>query len=97
LNQIIKSTFTNTSLEIDGNAYLDCVIDHCVLIYRGGDLPSFSGCQISHNTFRFEDAALRTITFLGVLNANGFQDVVQDFVRSIQSTPPPSGGSGHVH
>lgn len=49
---------------IDGNAYEGCTFNEAVLIYSGGNVPSFSGCQFDKTTFQFDSAAANTVAFM---------------------------------
>ena len=83
------STFTNATIELDGNTYSGCIIDHCQLIYRGGELPSIVNCAVSNSRFIFSDAALRTLQYLGALRSGGFKDVADGVIKDLESGPTP--------
>jgi hypothetical protein len=81
--------FINSTVELDGNTFRNCVIKNSVLYYRGGELPHISGCTIAFNRVLFMDSALRTVQFLHAMHAGGMKDVVDNYVKDITSSPPP--------
>jgi hypothetical protein len=85
-------TFLKSTVEIDGKFFKNCKLLQSTLVYRGGDLPSFVGCEIGNCTFKFEDSALRTLRFLNSMYGGGMKDVVDDFIKAIKqpSGPPTS-------
>ena len=85
-----RSEFINDTIELDGSEFNHCNIQHSTLVYRGGVLPRFSNCTIAYNVFRFDDAAIRTITFLSVMYRSGMKDVADHFIEMIKSGPPPT-------
>lgn len=84
-------------VELDGNTFRNCLIDHCVLTYRGGDLPNIVGCTITNNRIKFEDSALRALLLLSALYAGGMQDFVEGIIQDIRTGPPSAGPSTVVH
>jgi len=64
LPQIIGKTFKDSTIFLDGNAYVNCTFEKCVLIYQGG--PSkLTSCYIGKNCeWRLTDAASYTLQFL---------------------------------
>lgn len=80
--QIQGSTFENDIVELDWNTYDHCDFWHCVLVYRGGTPPRFAQCTFLQCSFRFEDAAGNTLSFLTSLYHGGFKaDVEQTFAK----------------
>src|SRR4051794_13985194 len=61
---IINSKFRHEDVHVDGNDYIDCLFEHCNIMYSGGDLPIFERCSFEHNAFSVERAAQRTVKFL---------------------------------
>lgn len=89
--------FKDQLVELDGNIFRNCVIDHCVVTYRGGDPPYFEGCTFTNNMFQLEDGALRALRSLHVLYASGMQDFVERIIQDIRTGPPSAGPSTVVH
>jgi hypothetical protein len=79
-----KENFENRIVEIDGEEYLDCEFDNCVLTYRGGTFPIFLRTQTSQCTWNLEDAASRTLLLLHALYARGETIQVNDYIRIIR-------------
>ena len=84
-----NTTFENETFELDGETYVGCSMNNCVLVFRGGDLPFLSGNTFSGCEWRLDDAALRTVRFLQFLHAQGARDVVNEYIKAIQGGPPP--------
>src|SRR5262249_62380829 len=59
----VGSTFTG-SITVDGNRYLNCTFERCVITYSGGVPPSFSGCSFKDTKLSFAGAAANTLAFL---------------------------------
>jgi len=78
-------TFHNETVELDGNDYDRCDIQHCTLIYRGGKIPSLTNSTVAHCQFTFEDSALNTIAFLRAFYQGGFHPIVDDVFNNIRT------------
>jgi hypothetical protein len=74
--QFHRSTFENNTVELDGNAYDHCDFKHCILVYWGGSPPRFAQCSFLQCSFRFEDAAGNTLSFMASLYHGGFKTYV---------------------
>jgi len=59
-----KKTFSNETLNVDGNDYNQCTFRTCRLVYAGGPLPVFKDFNFDNCSFELKDAADRTIAFL---------------------------------
>jgi hypothetical protein len=62
-----EQTFTDVTEVIDGNQYIDCKFEKCLMIYRGGDIPSIRGCNFNDCRWQFEEAAERTLVFMRLI------------------------------
>lgn len=51
-------------IHIDGRHYRNVVFRDCTLIYSGGGIPVFEDCADPGSTYRFDDAARRTLLTL---------------------------------
>ena len=56
--------FSGTAEVLDGNEYVNCKFTNCALTYRGGGLPTISGCSFEDCRWQLEDASERTLVFL---------------------------------
>lgn len=66
LQLIQGKTYTpGTEVEIDGKRFVDCVFDHCRLVYRGTEELSFEGCTFIDPDWRFEGPAENVLSFMG--------------------------------
>ena len=60
IGNYVGQTFTG-SISVDGNRYINCTFEECVIVYGGGAPPSFSGCHFKNSRWChswLEDAAL---------------------------------------
>jgi hypothetical protein len=99
--QIQGSTFENDIVELDGNTYAHCDFRHCVLAYRGEPPPRFAQCSFLQCSFRFEDAAGHTLSFLTSLYHSSFKPYVEQTFAKICTdrrrrprTPASRAGAG---
>lgn len=83
--------FRQTTEVIDGNTYERCTFLDCTIVYRGGPIPIFTGCNLNRCTWLFEDAAKRTIALLKGINCGmgvGGRQLVEQTIQEIR-TPFP--------
>ena len=73
-------TYDGGSVETDGNAFTGCTFNEVELRYGGGDHPSFESCTFNGAvSWRFTEAALRTVQFLQRIgNDDGGQAFIAD-------------------
>lgn len=55
-----SETFQEATVPLDGTGFVDCVFRACVLVYGGGESPTFDNCTFEQCTWEFRDAAERT-------------------------------------
>lgn len=79
-------TFEDMRVELDGNEYRGCTFTRCTFVYRGGGVPVLSGCTVNEMNFAFDDAAGRTMLFLGQLYHTGFQSFVEGVFGGVRRT-----------
>jgi len=77
-----SETFTGATEVIDGNQYVDCRFENCQLVYRGGGIPTISGCHFENCTWQFDEAAERTLIFMKSL----YHGMGQGGVQLIEAT-----------
>jgi hypothetical protein len=87
--QFKNRTFRNERVELDGNEFHGCDIQHCTLVYQGGGGPLLDSCTIAHNQFVFEESAGNTINFLRDFYHGGFQDAIQPVIDHILNNVRP--------
>ena len=97
--QFHGSSYENDIVELDGNDYDHCDFRHCVLVYRGGSPPRFARCSFMQSSFRFDDAAGKTLSFLTSLYHGGFKEYVEQTFAKIgtdrrRRPRPPTTHSG---
>jgi hypothetical protein len=81
-------TFTQETIQLDGEAFTDCEFKRCRLIYAGGEPPVLKGCRFDDCDWRFEGAAARTLEHLKVIWGAGAKAAVQGVIKEI------TGGGG---
>jgi hypothetical protein len=82
-----QTTFKNATEVVDGNVYKACEFTNCVLVYRGGPIPTLVQCHFSQCSWNFEDAADRTINFMkaiyhGIFGAKELIEKTFDNIRA---------------
>jgi hypothetical protein len=86
------STFTDTTVQLDGNSYVGCRFIRCEILYSGGALPGeFGDNVLEHCRFRFTDAAERTVQLLAAFHGSGMHELVRETLKQIarENQPPP--------
>ncbi|MDB5691883.1 MAG: hypothetical protein JWO81_946 [Alphaproteobacteria bacterium] len=76
-------TYDGGSVETDDANFTDCVFNTVELRYAGGEHPLFEGCTFNGATsWRFTEAALRTIQFLQrIANDEGGEAFIADLFQ----------------
>ena len=88
----VDSRFEDSDVELDGNVFERCTFLRCRMIYRGGDFPSLTNNNFDASSLFLDDAAARTITFLGKLYHGGARPWVDGILNVIYQGPDgPSG------
>lgn len=77
--------FIDQDVEIDGKKFVNCrFIGKSILIYRGGPVPDFPGCEMDPTVqIAYHDAAKRTIELLVYLAGSGAQDMVSGLIEML--------------
>ena len=57
-------------IQSDGGRFIGCTFDGSVLQYGGGEHTRFEQCTLDDVSWLFNEAALRTIQFLQVINGS---------------------------
>ena len=73
--------FTNETVHIDGQTFVDCEFKSVKLVYEGGGVPTFSGCTLADCEWRFEAAADRSLHVLRLMNQIGPEQLRSDIDR----------------
>jgi hypothetical protein len=73
--------FTNQTVHIDGQTFVDCDFKDAKLVYEGGAVPVFSGCTLADCEWRFEAAADRSLQVLRLMNEIGPAQLRSDIDR----------------
>jgi len=71
MDQIVEKTFSGGSENLDGKNYQRCTFTDCTLMFSGGQLPVMEACKFDRCRWQFNDAAKRTLDFLGCLCSMG--------------------------
>ncbi|MFN0198296.1 MAG: HNH endonuclease [Planctomycetaceae bacterium] len=102
-------TFKKQSIVVDGKKFTNCTFEQCRLVYKGGELPAFSGCNLPSCHWVFDESAANTIRMLHYIyhGFNGghdwgkrtleqlFEDVRQSpfFIHNTESQPTDASSS----
>jgi hypothetical protein len=75
-----KTSFTNSTVPLDGNEFVNCLFDNCELIYQGGIPPQLSDNSFNNFKIVFRGPAANTIAFVKAMAApdSGMQKIVRD-------------------
>ena len=66
----------------DGTSFIDCTFENATLAYAGGTHPTFEGCSFGDVGWRFDDAGLRTVQFLQLINnSKGGRGFIDDLFQ----------------
>lgn len=72
----------NEVVRTDGTSFVDCIFEHATLAYAGGVHPAFQGCTFGNTGWRFDDAGLRTVQFLQMINnSEGGRGFIDDLFQ----------------
>jgi hypothetical protein len=82
--------FNNDKIRMDGNTFVDCEFENCVMEYGGGPLPNMIGCGFNGVQWAFTESAASTISFMQAIyhgmGAGGKQLIEQTF-ENIRKQP----------
>lgn len=84
MENVESKTFRNQAVPVDNTEFKDCTFYEATLVYTGGALPKFVNCKFSSVTLQFEDAAAKTLKFLGGVYGAGFDPAVQKIMQGIR-------------
>ena len=84
MSKHLRAGFEDKTVILDGEEFEDCTFVECKLIYRGGEPPRLSNNKFHGCTWELEDAALRTISFLVVLNISEGRAFVDGIINTIR-------------
>ncbi len=62
-----QRAFEGQTVVLDGQTFQACAFRNCRLVYKGTETVAMDNCNIADCNFEFEDAALRTVTFMQAL------------------------------
>jgi len=80
-----RENFANQRIVVDGNRYVQCSFVDCVLIFRGGELPTLDRCRFSSVGITLEGAAEDTLDYLAMLSGVGLFSNVDGVVKSVKT------------
>ena len=75
--------YNHDTVVLDGETFSDCEFRNSRLVYSGGELPTFVGCQFENCEWRYDDAAARTLAFLKTVWGVGGKASVQATIKDI--------------
>jgi hypothetical protein len=79
--------FEEREVVLDGADFENCTFERCRLIYEGGSLPTFrGGTTFSNSTFALEGAAGRSMKYLGMLQAIGAGNIVEQAFAALNKS-----------
>ena len=84
-------TFQNETVKLDGNKFVDCQFNDCVILYAGGDYQLEKVDLAGSNGFYFTGSAIRTLGFLSKI-CQAYPELgekIFDGIRDGTITEPP--------
>ena len=75
-------TFSRRVMVVDGKTFRKCRFEQCSLVYKGGVIPIFDGCDLQSCRWVFDEAAARTIQMLHLIY-HGFGKYSEQIVNQI--------------
>ena len=80
-----NKTIENQTIILDGNEFDHCELRDFALVFKGLEQVKLEHCRISGCTWKFEDAALRTVMMLKGLWHSGHagRDIVEAIFRNV--------------
>ncbi len=79
--------FKNEKMRLDGNTFINCQFENCVIEYGGGPPPDMSGCRFTGVQWSFTEAALNTVQFMQALYhgmGEGGQQLIEQTFENIR-------------
>jgi len=90
----VKNKYTNSTVKLDNNDFVDCSFDKCTLEYAGEGPVSITGCTFNNVQWVFVGAAQQTLQFLQGLYhgmGEGGRTLVESTFDNIRTLKPMSG------
>ncbi len=87
MNRFESSTFKNTRVVLDGNQYVKCVFENCVLVFMATGPVGLTNCTFINVRWTLEGAAALTMQFLKALYqgaGEGGQQLVESLFAQIR-------------
>jgi hypothetical protein len=82
-----NATLEGKTLDLDEDQFHNCTIIKCTLQYGGGGVV-LNDCKMHGNSWKFVNAALRTIDILHYVFLTGGQEVIEHVIRRIKEGEP---------
>jgi hypothetical protein len=77
-------TFTNETVVLDGNDYLNCTFTNCEIIFNGTASVSLNGISFNDCRWTFGGPAGMTINFMTALYQAGVTDLIDQTIDNIR-------------
>ena len=83
MEEVRDRTFSGgEQVQTDGKSFIGCNFEKASLAYGGGVHPAFEECTFGEAGWRFNDAGLRTVQFLQMINnSNGGRGFIADLFQ----------------
>lgn len=86
-----RKQFKNEEIRLDGNTFLGCSFDNCMMVYGGGPPPSMIDCSLNGVKWSFTEAASNTIQFMSAIYhgmGEGGKKVIEETFTNIRKNMP---------
>src|SRR5215212_11583382 len=78
------ATFTDETVVLDGNDYLNCTFNNCEIVFNGTAPVTLNGINFNDCRWTFDGPAGLTINFLTSLSHAGLTDMVNGPIQNIR-------------
>lgn len=89
-NNFMGDSFSDQVIVVDGKNFGDCKFSRCHLVYKGGAIPKFNGCQIDDCLWVFDEGARGTIEMLHLLYHRFgacSQQMIEELFEDVRNSP----------
>jgi hypothetical protein len=78
------ATFTDETVVLDGNDYLNCTFNNCEIVFNGTAPVTLNGITFNDCRWTFDGPAGLTITFMTALYQAGMTELIDQTFKNIR-------------
>ncbi len=88
MRQQVGMSFQGQRIDIDATHFERCTFKFCTLVFSGGLLPDFVGCEMEDCNFMLDGPAKQTVHFCGMLGKMNLPHVVEAIIADMKKPLP---------